>query len=242
MTTMATRCGNKGDTVQYAVSFVNAAGESPLSAWSDAVPIAGSICAGVTVPTDSKGAATTRNLYRQFGSSAKPVVVLTILDNTTTEVFDDVPALNFAPPTQAPVFPTDTEQWAARSNFPNSPVWIPGNQVQYAVSFVYANGVTEIGPYCALQWVGSWAFPELLNVQLSADVAVPGANYPVCIGRNIYRSTQGPGPNGTVVQIETGVLVATVPLNTATTAQDPPPTWVSSVPTGSAGLARSAGR
>jgi len=108
----------QGDMVQYAVTFVNAAGESNFSAWSSWVQVGASICAGVNIPTDPSGAATSRNLYRKFQSSQTPERVLTILDNTTTHVFDTVAAVNFDPPAQAPEYPLDPSQFAARSNFP----------------------------------------------------------------------------------------------------------------------------
>lgn len=233
---------SSGNSVQYAISFVNAAGESDLSAWSAPVTIGDQICAGVTLPLDLTGSATSRKLYRQFVSSSKPELVLTILDNTT-QCFDAAPAVNFAPPATSLQVATDPNQWAARSNFPNSNVWIPGNQVQYAVSFVYSNGETVLGPWSAWETIGAWAFPTLNGLPCSADVAVSGQNTPVCMGRKIYRNCQGPGPSGGTVMVESQTLVATIAA-TGTTAADPPPSpsqWTSSVTT-SAQQAMKAGR
>ena len=157
--------------------------------------------------------------------------MLTILDNTTTHVFDTVAAVNFDPPAQAPEYPLDPSQFAARSNFPYSTVWVPGNQVQYAVSFVYETGETALGPYSGWSTVGPFEFPLLSGVPCSKDIRTAGKNYPGCIARKIYRSAQAPGAGGTMVPIETGVLVATISNNTDTTAQDPPALWSSSVST-----------
>jgi len=76
------------------------------------------------------------------------------------------------------------------------------------------------------QWTQELAFPKLSGIPCSPDVAAEGKQYPVCIGRKIYRNAQGPGPG--FIPIETDIAVAIVENNTDTTAQDPPPAWTSS--------------
>jgi hypothetical protein len=177
-------------------------------------------------------------------STNKPELVATILDNTTTQFFDTAPMVNFAPPSTEVTFPTQSNQWAARSNFPNSRVWVPGNQVRYAVSFVYPDGETTLGPWSSWQTIGAFAFPTLSNLPCSQDANVAGQNYPVCIGRKLYRNCQAPGPNGGTEIVEVQELVATINDNTGTTVLDAPPPpaeWTSTVKTPAGVIAKTAG-
>ena len=198
----------EGETVTYSVSFFSGPNESVLTA-SQPYTITGYMCPELSLPVDSTGWASGRKIYRQFSSQQAPVLVGTILDNTTTEWIDADPLYNFDPPRQlgAP----SGQGWTARSNYPNSSVWVPGNQVSYALTYIYPGGETAPGEWSAPVEVTYFAMPTLDNVPTWTP---PAVSFPACTGRRLYR--QCTTAAGTVV-------VAEVDDNTTTTLVDQTP-------------------
>ena len=132
-------------------------------------------------------------------------------DNSSTTCIDNSPAFNLIPPSTAPAIPSplDAGQWNARSNYPGSNVWTPGNQVSYAVSYLYKNaqsaGETAIGPWSPWATVGAFAYPILSPIPLPAPL--PAGSPFEYVGRRIYRQAQVPGGSGnSIIQSQTLVF------------------------------------
>jgi hypothetical protein len=227
-------------SVRYMVTFVNASGESD-GQWSDPAQVGSFSCPQITIPTDLTNVATSRRVYRMLGGQKQ--FVLTVPDNTATTCYDDLPQFNFAAPDSYVTVPapTDAANWSARSNFPGSKVWVPNNQVSYAVSYLYEYGETQLGPWCPWQTINARAYPNLSNVPVQAAPA--NASTPRCTGRKIYRRSCTPGPNGEFVTIEIQTLVQTIQDGSGTpvtTAWDPAPGYTSSIPKQGSAPARAA--
>ncbi len=217
-----------GASVSYMVVYVNGAVTAAEGSWSAPVQVGAYSCPQLAIPVDSTGFAASRRVFRRFGNGT-PQLVLTVGDNSSTTCIDNSPAFNLIPPSTAPAIPSplDAGQWNARSNYPGSNVWTPGNQVSYAVSYLYKNaqsaGETAIGPWSPWATVGAFAYPILSQIPLPAPL--PAGSPFEYVGRRIYRQAQVPGGSGnSIIQSQTLVfeLDDTQGGSLPTTASDPP--------------------
>ena len=214
--------GQVGNTVEYGVSFVNGSVESTIT-WEPQQLITGYMCAELSIPTDSSNWATARNIYRQFldsdGSNYGPLTLVgTISDNTTTSWQDINPAYNIAAPQQ--LAGPNNGDWQADAPIANSKVWQVGNQVQYALTYVFSNGETGLSQWSAPITVGDYAYPYFDSVPIcptETDGTIPNSTQP--ISRNFYR--QCIGPAGNLVQSKT--LVGQIGDNKITDFRDSTP-------------------
>jgi hypothetical protein len=87
------------------------------------------------------------------------------------------------PPNPPGVPPTpDPQHWAQKVPFRGSTNWVPGYSVQYAMSWLTAEGETDIGLWSDPPITGPWALP-CLEIETSLN--------PLAIGRKIYRHFTG---------------------------------------------------
>ena len=226
-----------GNTYQYGVSFSSGGtqaqeGVESEIVWMDAAEVTGYMCAILTVPRDTTNWATARNIYRRLYNNGQPVwqaawaeqpssdysvLVGSLYDNINTYFIDNKPFYNTPPPPA--LGSPDGAAWTNRSNLPFSTVWVPGNQVQYAVTFVFANGESPLSAWSPVINVDWWSLPTFQGVPC-APAGAMGANGFPCVGRNIYRQCMA---SDGVTVIESPTLVYQITDNSTKTFTDSQP-------------------
>lgn len=225
--------------VKYAVRFENSlTGETTPWAEATRAPGVAGACPELTIPVDtsSPGATTRRGVLRRIDNGPE-VVVKVILNNdpASSTFYDDDPKVNFQPLTSPTINPPD--QWRGRVAG-QSPAWTyqahaaeawrqTGNILTYTVTFTFdpegavaagklpSSWVQESMPSApsASATITYYAYATLSNVPTFPT----GPGYPVCTGRNIYRTVR---KAVTGEYVEQDVLVGHIPDNVTTTFAD----------------------